>query len=401
MVYVSKTKFVVTTLLLLVACFDVCRTQGMLSGTIQAVAERRGLSKDDIVKAFENNLLNMFGLNKRPTPKQDIVIPPYMMELYIKQKQHEDDVRSHIKVDGITTSTANTVRSFHPEEDTLSSGQLSKEHRGNHFHFNISTIPEHEVVTAVELRILFKKNHTLGKRETDHQEEKQRINIYEILKPVAKNRDVIKRLIDTKLISHDTTWETFDVKPAVQRWRVLPEENYGLMLETVNKDGRPATQRHVRMSRSTQEDDNIDSDNLHQEQPIIVTYTDDGRTKRSSGNNRKNKKDRRQRLKPSCRKHELYVDFSDVGWNDWIVAPPGYEAYYCNGECPFPISDHLNATNHAIVQTLVNSVNPQLVPKACCVPTDLSSISILYLDENEKVVLKVYKEMVVEGCGCR
>ncbi|CAL8315890.1 unnamed protein product [Merluccius merluccius] len=63
----------------------------------------------------------------------------------------------------------------------------------------------------------------------------------------------------------------------------------------------------------------------------------------------------------------LYVDFSDVGWNEWIVAPPGYNAFYCQGECPFPLADHLNSTNHAIVQTLVNSVNSN-IPRACCVP---------------------------------
>nr|1ES7_A Chain A, BONE MORPHOGENETIC PROTEIN-2 [Homo sapiens]1ES7_C Chain C, BONE MORPHOGENETIC PROTEIN-2 [Homo sapiens]2QJ9_A Chain A, Bone morphogenetic protein 2 [Homo sapiens]2QJ9_B Chain B, Bone morphogenetic protein 2 [Homo sapiens]2QJA_A Chain A, Bone morphogenetic protein 2 [Homo sapiens]2QJA_B Chain B, Bone morphogenetic protein 2 [Homo sapiens]2QJB_A Chain A, Bone morphogenetic protein 2 [Homo sapiens]2QJB_B Chain B, Bone morphogenetic protein 2 [Homo sapiens] len=108
----------------------------------------------------------------------------------------------------------------------------------------------------------------------------------------------------------------------------------------------------------------------------------------------------RKRLKSSCKRHPLYVDFSDVGWNDWIVAPPGYHAFYCHGECPFPLADHLNSTNHAIVQTLVNSVNSK-IPKACCVPTELSAISMLYLDENEKVVLKNYQDMVVEGCGCR
>nr|AAB27336.1 bone morphogenetic protein-4, xBMP-4 [Xenopus laevis, Peptide Partial, 101 aa] [Xenopus laevis] len=101
-----------------------------------------------------------------------------------------------------------------------------------------------------------------------------------------------------------------------------------------------------------------------------------------------------------CRRHSLYVDFSDVGWNDWIVAPPGYQAFYCHGDCPFPLADHLNSTNHAIVQTLVNSVNSS-IPKACCVPTELSAISMLYLDEYDKVVLKNYQEMVVEGCGCR
>ena len=90
-----------------------------------------------------------------------------------------------------------------------------------------------------------------------------------------------------------------------------------------------------------------------------------------------------------------------MGWNDWIVAPPGYNAQFCHGDCPFPLADHLNATNHAIVQTMVNSVDPSAVPRSCCVPTELSPISMLYLDEYEKVVLKNYENMVVEGCGCR
>ncbi len=116
---------------------------------------------------------------------------------------------------------------------------------------------------------------------------------------------------------------------------------------------------------------------------------------RSAARSKKGRKRNR-----NCRRHALYVDFSDVGWNDWIVAPPGYQAYYCHGECPFPLADHLNSTNHAIVQTLVNSVNTN-IPKACCVPTELSAISMLYLDETDRVVLKNYQEMVVEGCGCR
>lgn len=115
----------------------------------------------------------------------------------------------------------------------------------------------------------------------------------------------------------------------------------------------------------------------------------------------KRKAGRRKNRREYCRRHPLYVDFADVGWNDWIVAPPGYQAYYCKGECPYPLSDNLNATNHAIVQTLINSINPSSVPKACCVPTEFSSISMLYVDENDKVTLKNYQNMVVEACGCR
>ena len=40
---------------------------------------------------------------------------------------------------------------------------------------------------------------------------------------------------------------------------------------------------------------------------------------------------------------------------DWIIAPKGYAANYCDGECSFPLNAHMNATTHAIVQTLVSA----------------------------------------------
>eukprot|EP00058_Branchiostoma_floridae_P011371 XP_002596859.1 hypothetical protein BRAFLDRAFT_237533 [Branchiostoma floridae] len=102
-----------------------------------------------------------------------------------------------------------------------------------------------------------------------------------------------------------------------------------------------------------------------------------------------------------CRRLHLYVDFREVGWQDWIIAPPGYHAYYCAGDCPFPLNEKLNGTNHAIIQTLVNTVAPAAVPRPCCAPTALSAISMLYFDESGNVVLRQYEDMVVEGCGCR
>ena len=55
----------------------------------------------------------------------------------------------------------------------------------------------------------------------------------------------------------------------------------------------------------------------------------------------------------------------------------------------------------AIIQTLVNSMDPSSVPKVCCAPTKLSAISMLYFDNDENVVLRQYEDMVVEACGCR
>lgn len=102
----------------------------------------------------------------------------------------------------------------------------------------------------------------------------------------------------------------------------------------------------------------------------------------------------------SCQMKNLYVSFKDLKWHDWIVAPDGYQAFYCSGECNFPLNAHMNATNHAIVQTLVHLMNPVNVPKPCCAPTKLTAISVLFFIDEESVMLKKYKNMVVKSCGC-
>ncbi|KAK7915550.1 hypothetical protein WMY93_011311 [Mugilogobius chulae] len=102
-----------------------------------------------------------------------------------------------------------------------------------------------------------------------------------------------------------------------------------------------------------------------------------------------------------CHKKQLHVNFKEMGWDDWIIAPLEYEAFHCDGACDFPIRSHLEPTNHAIIQTLMNSMDPSSTPPTCCVPTKLSPISILYIDSANNVVYKQYEDMVVESCGCR
>jgi len=101
-----------------------------------------------------------------------------------------------------------------------------------------------------------------------------------------------------------------------------------------------------------------------------------------------------------CQKRQLRVSFKDLEWQEWIIAPDGYDAFVCHGECSFPLQSHLNATNHAIVQTLVHLMDPETVPKPCCAPMKLSGISVLYLDSSSNVVLKKFRNMVVKTCGC-
>ena len=226
---------------------------------------------------------------------------------------------------------------------------------------------------------------------------------------MTRTKEAITRLIDTRIVRPEkhSQWESFDVHPAVLKWRQFPHLNFGLEVHVSNLQGQPSKLQHVRLKRSTR----MAESQWVAEQPLLVTYSDDGKTpsqrtrrKRSSRHRKRSKSHHYSRKKKQqyCRRQDLYVDFSDVGWNDWIVAPPGYHAYYCHGNCDmFPLPEYINTTNHAIVQSLVHSKNPKAVPLPCCVPTELTPISMLYLDEYEKVVLKNYQDMVVQGCGCR
>ncbi|NP_001095263.1 bone morphogenetic protein 4 precursor [Xenopus laevis] len=358
---------------------------------------RRSPQSNELLRDFEVTLLQMFGLRKRPQPSKDVVVPAYMRDLYRLQSAEEEDELHDISMEypETPTSRANTVRSFHHEEH-LENLPGTEENGNFRFVFNLSSIPENEVISSAELR--------LYREQIDHgpawDEGFHRINIYEVMKPITANGHMINRLLDTRVIHHNVTqWESFDVSPAIMRWTLDKQINHGLAIEVIHLNQTKTYQgKHVRISRSLLPQKDAD---WSQMRPLLITFSHDGRGHALTRRSKRSPKQQRPRKKNKhCRRHSLYVDFSDVGWNDWIVAPPGYQAFYCHGDCPFPLADHLNSTNHAIVQTLVNSVNSS-IPKACCVPTELSAISMLYLDEYDKVVLKNYQEMVVEGCGCR
>lgn len=101
-----------------------------------------------------------------------------------------------------------------------------------------------------------------------------------------------------------------------------------------------------------------------------------------------------------CTRHELYVDFRDIGLSSFIIAPAGYSAYQCKGVCEPPLSQDQRPTNHATIQAIMHKMTKD-VKRPCCVPTKLLSTSILFFDDNENVVLKMYKDMIADRCGCR
>ncbi|KAL9978245.1 hypothetical protein ACROYT_G015740 [Oculina patagonica] len=102
-----------------------------------------------------------------------------------------------------------------------------------------------------------------------------------------------------------------------------------------------------------------------------------------------------------CSRRDFNVNFDDIyGDGNFVVAPESYNAYHCQGRCPFPLYDHLNATNHAVIQTLQHTISSSSVPAVCCVPTTLTPLTILYHDDDGNPQMRRMDNMIVQACGC-
>ncbi|XP_071011442.1 nodal-related 1 [Oncorhynchus clarkii lewisi] len=106
-----------------------------------------------------------------------------------------------------------------------------------------------------------------------------------------------------------------------------------------------------------------------------------------------------ERKGPLCKKVDMWVDFDQIGWSEWILYPKRYNAYRCEGSCPTPVDETVTPTNHAYMQSLLKLHSSDRVPCPSCVPTRLAPLSMLYY-ENSEVLMQHFQGMVVDECGC-
>uniref|UniRef100_A0A4W6E9A4 Growth differentiation factor 6a n=1 Tax=Lates calcarifer TaxID=8187 RepID=A0A4W6E9A4_LATCA len=302
-----------------------------------------------------------------------------------------------------SSKSANTITSF---VDRGTDDLLHSPLRRQKYLFDVSTLSDKEELVGAELRIF-------RRAPGDSQTSLQTTGLYDVqLYPCRSDRLLDSRSLDP-LDSTKAGWEVLDV------WEMFKQGSqlcFQLRV-TLGKSDTEVDLRQLGLDRSGRS---------QQEKAILVAYTrskkrenlfnemkekiksrrgvkGEGpprRRRRTALSNRHGKR-HGKKSKSRCSKKALHVNFKELGWDDWIIAPLDYEAYHCEGVCDFPLRSHLEPTNHAIIQTLMNSMDPNSTPPSCCVPTKLSPISILYIDSGNNVVYKQYEDMVVEQCGCR
>lgn len=104
-----------------------------------------------------------------------------------------------------------------------------------------------------------------------------------------------------------------------------------------------------------------------------------------------------------CCRQQFYIDFRLIGWNNWIIAPAGYYGNYCEGNCPAymaGVPGSASSFHTAVVnQYRLRGMSPGAM-NSCCIPTKLSTMSMLYFDDEYNIIKRDVPNMIVEECGC-
>lgn len=100
-----------------------------------------------------------------------------------------------------------------------------------------------------------------------------------------------------------------------------------------------------------------------------------------------------------CCRHQLDVTFKDLKGFEFIIQPKTFDAGFCKGRCP---PRHNPAHHHALLQSLMWQQQHGRVPRPCCVPSKLTQLEILHVDEEhtDKLKISTWSDMQVVECAC-
>ncbi|XP_019720978.1 growth/differentiation factor 2 [Hippocampus comes] len=357
----------------------------------------------NLLRSVKENFLRKLNLSDVPQGHGKIYPPQFMMELYNKYAS-----------DSTVIPQSDVIRSFTVQEiaHSVTNGRKSR-HR---LLFNIS-IPGHEKVITAELQLFFLPD--ARSKVTSHRFTAS-VNVHKTDYGGLKSHP--QPLACTELKGSQNMWVTLDVTPAVQD-AVLSGNGITGFDVVVEGNGYDDDSGGLSLSLSVGDNTSaaliVFSDDLggrrreakkelremmlHEEETIFHSEAN-WNTENRIANQIPGAQYRRKRRKAEreyCRRTSLRVNFRDIGWDSWIVAPREYDAFECRGLCYHPLTDDSSPSKHALIQTLMNIRNPTKANMACCVPIKLDPITVMYKENGFVTIRHLYEEMKVAECGCR
>ncbi|XP_027283347.1 growth/differentiation factor 9 isoform X2 [Cricetulus griseus] len=102
-----------------------------------------------------------------------------------------------------------------------------------------------------------------------------------------------------------------------------------------------------------------------------------------------------------CELHDFRLSFSQLKWDNWIVAPHRYNPRYCKGDCPRAVRHRYGSPVHTMVQNIIYEKLDPSVPRPSCVPGKYSPLSVLTIEPDGSIAYKEYEDMIATRCTCR
>ncbi|PNI50027.1 GDF9 isoform 7 [Pan troglodytes] len=102
-----------------------------------------------------------------------------------------------------------------------------------------------------------------------------------------------------------------------------------------------------------------------------------------------------------CELHDFRLSFSQLKWDNWIVAPHRYNPRYCKGDCPRAVGHRYGSPVHTMVQNIIYEKLDSSVPRPSCVPAKYSPLSVLTIEPDGSIAYKEYEDMIATKCTCR
>ncbi|XP_014481279.1 PREDICTED: inhibin beta chain [Dinoponera quadriceps] len=194
-------------------------------------------------------------------------------------------------------------------------------------------------------------------------------------------------------------WQKFDVTRVVSSWYTTSYSKDKLTL-LVDCSGCGS---HVHVSTFDEHTRHMIESSLNPkgdhdpDRPFLVVRTDPAAAKRV----RRRAIECNGAIKGQCCKQRFYVSFSQLGWDDWIIAPQGYYANYCRGDCAAghrTPDTFLNYYTHVIEE--YRKMDRLAGMQPCCAPLKFSPMSLIYYGPDSNIIKRDLPKMVVDECGC-